>query len=67
MKMTNEFCPNNCEHLSITEEKQNFIHMIAGIKPQHRCSKYIKPLYHMLAHPKLYKCEECYQETCSEK
>lgn len=36
--------------------------MVAGVKPQHRCTKYVKPLYHMLAHPDLYKCEECFKE-----
>ena len=65
--MTNEFCPRNCEHLSITEEKQNFMAMIAGVKPQHRCSKYIKILHHLDAHPELYKCEECLKETPDEE
>lgn len=62
MKMNNEYCPRECEHLSITEKRQELFNMITGVKIQHRCTKYIKPLYHMLAHPDLYKCEECFKE-----
>lgn len=53
------FCPRDCEHLSITEVEQNR----CNIHFPHVCLKYDTKLYHLCAHPDLYKCEQCYEES----
>lgn len=63
MWMTNEYCPMTCNYLNITEWDQNQLKNSTGETIRHMCLKYDQPLYHMLAHPNLYKCEECYKET----
>ena len=63
MKMS-DFCPKDCKYLNITEEQQQAIKgAIPWIYKEHRCRKYNVRLYHMLAHPDLYKCEQCYKEN----
>ena len=62
MTMNNEFCPRDCEYLNMTEEQQD---MSKATKP-HVCLKYNTRLYHLTAHPDLYKCEECYKENSNE-
>jgi hypothetical protein len=57
--MSKEFCPRNCEHLNMTEKQQVWLNTT---KP-HICKKYDVRLYHLLAHPDLYRCEQCYKET----
>lgn len=53
-----EYCKSDCRYLSITEERQQ-----EGTKnPPHICLKYNVRLYHLLAHPYIYKCEQCYME-----
>ena len=52
------FCPVNCEHLSVTEEMQN----ILGTGQPHICLKYDTKLYHLYAHPELYRCDKCIEE-----
>lgn len=56
--MIKEFCPRDCEHLSVTETEQNNGKMYQP----HICTKYDVKLYHLLAHPDLYRCEQCYKE-----
>lgn len=52
-----EYCKPDCRYLSITEEQQE------GTKNHpHICLKYNVRLYHLLAHPHIYKCEQCYRE-----
>ena len=57
--MNNKFCPRDCEYLNITEEMQN----ILGTGQSHICLKYDTKLYHLYAHPDLYRCEKCYEEN----
>lgn len=64
MKMS-EFCPKNCKYLNITEEQQQKLQE-QGAHRGHYCTKYNDTLYHMLAHPDLYKCYECYKENKNE-
>jgi hypothetical protein len=59
--MNKDFCPRDCEHLSITEEQQR--HQNRGNHTPHICLKYDVRLYHLLAHPDLYRCERCYEEN----
>lgn len=59
MKENLDFCPNNCPNLNLTEEQQNMLD-----EPKlHFCTKYKVRLYHRLAHPNLYKCEQCFKES----
>lgn len=58
MIMNNEFCPRNCEYLSITEKMQDLL----DTPRPHVCLKYDTRLYHLLAHPDLYRCDKCYEE-----
>lgn len=58
-----EYCKPDCEHLSITEEQQQ----ACTKNPPHICFKYSIRLYHMLAHPNIYKCEQCYMESALNK
>jgi hypothetical protein len=58
-----DFCPQDCKYLSITEEQQKVTEKINMKTYEHRCYKYDVKLYHLLAQPNLYKCEECYKET----
>ena len=57
--MKNCFCPRNCEYLNITEAEQES----ASKRKPHVCIKYDVRLYHLLAHPDLYRCEQCYKEN----
>jgi hypothetical protein len=57
--MNNDFCPRNCPHLNMTEKQQVWLNTT---KP-HICTKYDVKLYHLLAHPDLYRCEQCYKEN----
>lgn len=59
MNMNNEFCPRDCEYLSITEAEQNK----CNTHWPHICNKYDTKLYHFYAHPDLYKCDKCYEEN----
>jgi hypothetical protein len=67
MKMSNEYCPIDCEHLSLKESEQVSLTKKLGFIPPHVCNKYEQKLYHFLAHPKLYKCEECLKENSSDR
>ena len=57
--MNNEFCPRDCEYLSITEAEQNK----CNTHWPHICNKYDVKLFHLLAHSDLWKCEQCYKEN----
>lgn len=58
-----EYCKPDCRYLNITEEQQQ-----EGTKsPPHICLKYNVRLYHLLAHPYIYKCEQCYRESSVSK
>ena len=59
--MNKDFCPRDCEHLSITEEQQQ--QQNRGNHVPHICLKYNVRLYHLLAHPDIYRCEKCYEEN----
>lgn len=52
-------CSETCPHLSITEEKQNFLKKTQSLNVTHKCLKYDTRLYHLYKHPKLYKCKDC--------
>ena len=54
-----KYCKPDCEHLNITEEQQQ----ACTKNPPHICLRYNVRLYHMLAHPNIYKCEQCYMES----
>jgi hypothetical protein len=56
--MSKEFCSRDCKYLNITEEQQNML----GTSQPHICIKYDTRLYHLMAHPELYRCEKCYEE-----
>ena len=63
--MNAEFCPRDCEHLSINEAEQS-----EGNKHHkpHICLKYNTRVFHCRhavysAHPDLWRCEQCYKET----
>ena len=58
----NEYCPRDCRYLNITEKRQDELKNLTGVNTHHKCMKYNVRLYHMLAHPDLYKCEECFKE-----
>jgi hypothetical protein len=64
MNMSNDFCPRDCKYLSVSEEKQKVTDKVSRKAYEHRCWKYDVKLYHLLAHPDLYKCEECYRDGC---
>ena len=57
-----EFCPRDCEHLSVTEDEQ-IAAMKRGIHKHHWCTKYDYRLYHLTVHPMLYKCDQCKKES----
>lgn len=57
-----DFCPETCPYLSLTELRQAELKNITGINSIHKCMKYNERLYHLAAHPKLYKCAKCYHE-----
>jgi hypothetical protein len=59
--MNKDFCPRDCKFLSLTEEQQQ--QQNRGNHTPHICLKYDTKLYHLLAHPDLYKCERCYKEN----
>lgn len=62
--MSNEYCPRDCKYLNITEEEQQkFKNDLPDEYRYHKCLKYDARLWHLLAHPDLYKCEECYKEA----
>lgn len=58
----NEYCPRDCRYLSITEERQDAIKGVVKPTPHHICLKYDARLYHLSAHPDLYRCEECIKD-----
>lgn len=58
----NNFCPRDCEYLSLKESEQYALSKKLGFIPPHICNKYGQRLYHLSAHPQLYKCEECLKE-----
>ena len=61
--MNNKYCPRDCKHLNITEEQQNmFGGAIDWLYKTHICRKYNVRVFHLGAHPDLYKCKECYRE-----
>lgn len=63
MNIKSEFCPKDCKYLTLTELQQdNLFKAIHRIYP-HMCSKYEAKLYHMWAHPDLYRCEACLKNT----
>lgn len=62
MKQNSEFCPMICEHLNITEQDQSELKKNTGKTTPHWCLKYDIKLYHLLAHPRIFKCNQCYQE-----
>lgn len=53
-----DFCPDNCEYLSITEAEQN---KHPG-KPDHICLKYNIRVKHGAFHPMLMRCKECLKD-----
>ena len=57
--MDKEYCPQDCEYLSLKESEQYVLFKKLGSIFPHVCNKYNKRLYHLLAHPDLYKCKEC--------
>ena len=66
--MTNsEYCPQDCCYLSLTEKRQNELKNITGMNSHHFCKKYNVRLYHLLAHPNLYRCEQCLNGNIVEK
>lgn len=62
MKQCNDSCPMTCKYLNITEWGQSELKKTTGETIPHWCLKYDTKLYHLSAHPRLFKCEECYQE-----
>lgn len=62
IQMSNEYCPRDCKYLSLTEKRQRELKNLTGMDSHHFCKKYNVRLYHMLAHPDLYKCSECYRD-----
>lgn len=54
-----EFCPQDCYYLSLTEKRQRELKNLTGMDSHHFCKKYGDRLYHLEAHPNLYKCKEC--------
>lgn len=66
--MNNKFCPRDCKHLSITEEKQNmFGGAIDWFYKIHLCCKYNERVFHLGAHPDLYKCKQCVKEDSDDR
>ena len=57
-----EFCPRDCEHLSVTEDEQTVARK-DGIHKEHWCNKYDCRLFHLTEHPMLYKCDRCKKES----
>lgn len=60
--MNGQYCPRDCKYLNVTENRQRELKNITGMHTKHKCLKYNQWLYHLLAHPNLYKCYECYKE-----
>lgn len=57
--MSNELCPKDCEYINYTEHEQDMLdHPVL-----HKCLKYNVRLFHFLAHPDLYRCEQCFKEN----
>ena len=65
--INSKYCPQNCKWLNISEAQQNKIYELTGKKPNHFCIRYGVRLFHMLAHPGLYKCEQCLNSNIVEK
>lgn len=57
-----DFC-GECDHLNYTEKEQEVQKEITFRKPEHRCEKYDRKLYHNDNsgdyHPRILKCEQC--------
>lgn len=51
------FCPNNCEHLNMTEWEQDA--KVDGKLLPHICEKYNETLHHGMFHPSILKCNKC--------
>lgn len=62
----NTLCPKNCPHLYPNEAKQRQLFRCTNKQVNHMCTKYDVRLYHFLAHPNVYKCEECLKENCND-
>lgn len=60
--MNDKFCPKDCPCLSLTEKRQKELKNLTGMDSHHFCKKYGDRLYHLDAHPNLYKCEACLKE-----
>lgn len=65
--MSDDLCPKDCKYLNVTEKRQNELMNLTGMHTKHKCLKYNQQLYHMLAYPDLYKCEECYKDSIKSK
>lgn len=65
--MVDMFCPRDCEHLNFSESEQEYVHALTKTMPAHWCEKYDTRLWHILAHPDLYKCEQCLNDNIVEK
>lgn len=62
--MTSEYCPRNCQYLNITEDQQQSLKENLSEEFRiHVCLKYNARLWHLLAHPDLYRCTECYKDA----
>ena len=57
--MNNDLCPRDCKYLSHTEHDQN----TSDQSVLHKCLKYDIRLFRLLAHPDLYKCDQCFKEN----
>lgn len=58
--INSEYCSQDCVYLSLTEDRQRELKNLTGMTTHHFCNKYKVRLYHLLAHPNLYKCEQCF-------
>ena len=55
---------NNCSHLSITEETQDYLKKAVGKSAlyPHLCMKYNKRVYHWGDEPMIHPCPQCEEE-----
>ena len=60
--MDNDFCPRDCKYLNYTEQEQNMLNEPVV----HKCLKYDVRLFHLMAQPDLYRCEQCFKESDSQ-
>lgn len=59
-RVLTDFCPSNCQYLSITEEQQQKDFLKTGVKEEHKCKYTNEKLYHDQNHPALNVCDGCY-------